>query len=93
MYTQYAPADLNNTVPIAVPLNLMNTVLKRSRKYRIAQNCKITHTVQLTLVSLQTPFSLSELAYIVTAEILEVANNPNLNRNRGTPRDRILKLI
>ena len=51
-------------MPVAV--NLMNTVLKRSRKYRIAQNCKITQTVQLTLASLQTRFSLSELAYIYT---------------------------
>ena len=52
VYT-YAPA-----------VNLMNTVLKRPRKFRIAQNCKITQTVQLTWASLQTPFSLSELAYI-----------------------------
>ena len=61
----------------------MNTVLKRPRKFRIAQNCKITQTVQLTLASLQTPFSLSELAYTVIAEILEVANNPNLNKKKG----------
>ena len=46
----------------------MNTVLKRPRKFRIAQNCKISQTVQLTLASLQTPFSMSELAYIVIAE-------------------------
>ena len=46
----------------------MNTVLKRPRKFRIAQNCKITQTVQLTIASLQTPFSMSELAYIVIAE-------------------------
>ena len=44
----------------------MNTALKRSRKFRTAQNRKITQTVQLTLASLQTPFSLSELAYIHT---------------------------
>ena len=57
-------------------------VLKRPRKFRIAQICKITQTVQLALASLQTPFSLSELAYIVIAEILVVANNPNHGARR-----------
>ena len=80
VYTQYAPADLNITVPITVAVNLMNTVLKRPRKFRIAQNCKITQTVQLTLASLQTPFSLSELAYIHTLylhnmELICMSNN------------------
>ena len=56
-------SDLNNTVLITVAVNLMNTVLKRSRKFRIAQNCKIIQTVQLTLASLQTPFSLSDLPF------------------------------
>ena len=83
IYT-YAPADLNITVPITVAVNLMNTVLKRPRKFRIAQNCEINQTVQLTSASLQTPFSLSELAYILTAEILEVATNPNLDKKRGS---------
>ena len=61
-----ASSDLNNTVLITVAVSLMNTVLKRTRKFRIAQNCKITQTVQLTLASLQTPLSLSELAYLHT---------------------------
>ena len=42
--------DLNITVPVT----LMNTVLKRSRKFGIAQNHKITQTTQPTLASLQT---------------------------------------
>ena len=33
----------------------MNTVPKRSRKFRIAKNGKITQTLQLTLVSPQNP--------------------------------------
>ena len=50
------------------PVNLMNTALKRSTKFRIAQNRprKITQTLQLTLASLQTPFSLSALVYMHT---------------------------
>ena len=70
-------------VPITVAVNLMSTVLKRPRTYRIAPNCKITQTVQLTLASLQTPFSLAELAYTVIGEILEVTNNPTLNKKKG----------
>ena len=42
--------DLNITVPVT----LMNTLLKRSRKFGIAQNHKITQTTQPTLASLQT---------------------------------------
>ena len=43
--------DFNNKIA----LNLMNTVPKRSKKFRIAKNGKITHTLQLTLVSPQNP--------------------------------------
>ena len=44
----------------------MNTVPKRSRKFRIAQNGKITQTLQLTLVSPQNPLPNSVRVSIYT---------------------------